>query len=53
VVLISGFSNTAIAEGEFIELRKPCAPAELLATLQAAITTARIAHPAPPVERHK
>ncbi|HEY8877439.1 MAG TPA: ATP-binding protein [Roseateles sp.] len=47
VVLISGFSNTAIDEGEFIELRKPCAPAELLATLQAAITAARVAHPAP------
>lgn len=53
VVLISGFSNAAIAEGEFIELRKPCAPAELLITLQAAITAARIAHPAPPVARHK
>lgn len=47
VVLISGFSNTAIGEGEFIELRKPCAPPELLGTLQAAITAARIAHPKP------
>ena len=37
VVLISGFSHTAIAEGEFVQLRKPCAPDELLGTLQAAI----------------
>ncbi|KQW52023.1 hypothetical protein ASD88_05345 [Pelomonas sp. Root662] len=41
VVLISGFSNTVIAEGEFVQLRKPCAPDEMLATLQAAIVTAR------------
>ncbi|MGQ3051529.1 MAG: ATP-binding protein [Roseateles sp.] len=41
VVLISGFSNTVVAEGEFIQLRKPCAPDEMLATLQAAIVTAR------------
>ncbi len=37
VVLITGFSRTAIAEGEFVVLRKPCPPAEMLATLQAAI----------------
>ena len=37
VVLISGYSNTAIADGEFVQLRKPCAPAELLGALQAAM----------------
>lgn len=52
VVLITGFNNTAIGEGEFITLRKPCAPAELLATLQAVITAARIAHP-PPLAGHR
>jgi len=36
VVLISGYSNTAVAEGEFVQLRKPCTPAELLDTLRAA-----------------
>lgn len=41
VVLISGFSNTAIGEGEFVQLRKPCAPAEMLAALQAAILATR------------
>jgi len=43
VVLITGFSNTAIADGEFTVLRKPCAPAELLASLQAALAIARSA----------
>jgi CheY-like chemotaxis protein len=38
VVLISGFSNTAIAEGEFVQLRKPCAPADLIAALHGAMT---------------
>lgn len=46
VVLISGFSNTAIADGEFVQLRKPCAPAELLAALQAALAAARAGGPA-------
>jgi signal transduction histidine kinase/ActR/RegA family two-component response regulator len=41
VVLITGFSNTPMADGEFNVLRKPCAPAELLAALQAAIAQAR------------
>jgi signal transduction histidine kinase/ActR/RegA family two-component response regulator len=41
VVLISGFNNRPMAEGEFVLLRKPCAPADLLAALQAAIATAR------------
>lgn len=41
VVLITGFSNTAVAEGEFLVLRKPCAPSEMLAALQAAIAGAR------------
>jgi signal transduction histidine kinase/CheY-like chemotaxis protein len=38
VVLISGFSNTAIAEGEFVQLRKPCAPTDLISALHGAIT---------------
>lgn len=38
VVLISGYSNTAIAAGEFPQLRKPCAPAELIAALHTAMT---------------
>lgn len=41
VVLITGFSNTRMAEGEFPVLRKPGTPAELLAALQAALATAR------------
>jgi signal transduction histidine kinase/ActR/RegA family two-component response regulator len=41
VVLISGFNNRGAAEGEFVQLRKPCAPAELLATLHKAVATAR------------
>jgi signal transduction histidine kinase/CheY-like chemotaxis protein len=41
VVLITGFSKTAMAEGEFTVLRKPCPPAELLAALQAAVARAR------------
>ncbi|WP_457390184.1 ATP-binding protein [Roseateles sp. P5_E1] len=51
VVLITGFNNSAIGEGEFITLHKPCAPAELLAALQAALAAARIAHP-PPTAGH-
>ncbi len=51
VVLITGFNNTAVGEGEFITLRKPCAPAELLATLQAVVTAARVSHP--PFAGHK
>ncbi len=51
VVLITGFNNTAVGEGEFIILRKPCAPAELLGTLQAVITAARLARP--PLAGHK
>ncbi|MDR7268638.1 signal transduction histidine kinase/ActR/RegA family two-component response regulator [Pelomonas saccharophila] len=47
VVLITGFNNAGIADGEFVTLRKPCAPAELLGALQALITAARIAHPSP------
>ncbi len=43
LVLISGFSQTAIAEGEFTLLRKPCPPAELLGALQAAIASGRAA----------
>ncbi len=43
VVLISGFNNRPIADGEFVQLRKPCAPAELLAALQSAIAAARSA----------
>ena len=38
VVLISGFSNTAIEEGEFVQLRKPCAPADLIAALHTALS---------------
>ncbi len=45
VTLITGFSNTAIADGEFTVLRKPCAPAELLAALQAAWRAARAPRP--------
>lgn len=41
VVLISGYSNTAIAEGEFVQLRKPCAPADLVAALHAAMAGLR------------
>jgi CheY-like chemotaxis protein/two-component sensor histidine kinase len=47
VVLITGFSKTAIAEGEFTVLRKPCPPAELLAALQAAVARARAMQGAP------
>lgn len=54
VVLISGFNTAAVAEGEFTLLRKPCAPAEMLATLQRAIAGARAAGnaPAPPLANH-
>ena len=41
VVLITGFNNTPMAEGEFPVLRKPCAPAELVATLQQAMQRTR------------
>lgn len=41
VVLITGYSNSAIAEGEFVVLRKPCPPAELLAALQVTLARAR------------
>lgn len=41
VVLISGFTNTAIAEGEFTVLHKPCPPAEMLSTLQRAVGLSR------------
>ncbi|PTT78658.1 hypothetical protein DBR42_23000 [Pelomonas sp. HMWF004] len=41
VVLITGFTNTAIAEGEFTVLHKPCPPAEMLATLQRAMAPGR------------
>lgn len=37
VVLITGFNNTPMAEGEFPVLRKPCTPTELVATLQQAM----------------
>ncbi|RZJ08247.1 MAG: response regulator [Rubrivivax sp.] len=47
VVLITGFSNTAMAEGEFTVLRKPCAPTELVAALQAALAVARSTAPQP------
>ena len=40
VVLISGYSNADIAEGEFVQLRKPCAPADLVAALHAAMAAA-------------
>ncbi len=40
VVLISGYSNADIAEGEFVQLRKPCAPADLVAALLAAMAAA-------------
>lgn len=43
VVLISGYSNAAIAEGEFVHLRKPCAAAELLAALHTAIASRTLA----------
>lgn len=51
VVLISGYNTTALAEGEFTLLRKPCAPAEMLATLQRAMAGARTAGsmPGPPL----
>ncbi|MBW8846738.1 MAG: response regulator [Burkholderiales bacterium] len=46
IVLITGFSNTAsLAEDEFVVLRKPCAPAEMLAMLQTAMAGARAAAP--------
>ncbi|MCE4553111.1 response regulator [Roseateles cellulosilyticus] len=45
VVLITGFSNTAMSDGEFPVLRKPCPPDELLAALQASIAIARSASP--------
>ncbi|MGM9484048.1 ATP-binding protein [Roseateles sp. NT4] len=48
VVLITGFNNTAVGDSEFVVLRKPCAPAELLTALRSAITTARATH-APPL----
>lgn len=51
VVLITGFNNTAVGDGEFVILHKPCAPAELLNTLQSVITAARISHP--PMAGHK
>ncbi|KQY88866.1 hypothetical protein ASD35_15170 [Pelomonas sp. Root1444] len=51
VVLITGFSNTAMAEGEFTVLRKPCPPTELLAALQAAVARARRAGPAPAIPK--
>ncbi|MFG6432195.1 ATP-binding protein [Pelomonas parva] len=41
VVLITGYSNTRMAEGEFTVLRKPCAPAVLLTALQGALAAAR------------
>jgi signal transduction histidine kinase len=41
VVLITGFSDTAIGDGEFTVLRKPCAPAALLGALQSALDIAR------------
>lgn len=40
VVLISGYSNADIAEGEFVQLRKPCSPADLVAALHAAMAAA-------------
>ena len=46
VVLISGFTNRPMADGEFTVLRKPCAPDELLAALQTALAVARSARPA-------
>ncbi|HEV6966691.1 response regulator, partial [Roseateles sp.] len=52
VVLITGFSNTVMAEGEFPVLRKPCPPAEMLAALQAAMASRRAnGHPAAPQPR--
>ena len=50
VVLITGFSNTAMAEGEFTVLRKPCAPAELVGALQAALAAARAAQALTPTQ---
>ncbi|HEY1131280.1 MAG TPA: ATP-binding protein [Roseateles sp.] len=48
VVLISGFSSNPAAADEFVHLRKPCAPAELLSALQAAVAaTQRPASAAP------
>lgn len=47
VVLITGYSQTALDEAEFLVLRKPCTPAELLGALQQALAQAR---PAPPPE---
>jgi CheY-like chemotaxis protein len=41
IVLISGFNTTAMAEGEFTVLRKPCPPADLLTALQAALARGR------------
>jgi signal transduction histidine kinase/CheY-like chemotaxis protein len=41
VVLITGFSNTRMTEGEFTVLRKPGAPHELLAALHDALAAAR------------
>ena len=41
VVLITGYSNTVMTEGEFVVLRKPCPPAELLAALQVTLARAR------------
>jgi signal transduction histidine kinase len=41
VVLITGFSNAVMTEGEFVVLRKPCPPAELLAALQITLARAR------------
>ncbi|MDR7331278.1 ATP-binding protein [Roseateles asaccharophilus] len=41
VVLITGYSNAVMTEGEFVVLRKPCPPAELLAALQITLARAR------------
>lgn len=41
VVLISGYSTTDIAEGEFVQLRKPCAPADLVDALHRALVGSR------------
>ena len=42
VVLITGYSHTRVTEGEFTVLRKPCAPAVLLAALQGALAASRL-----------
>eukprot|EP01031_Cornospumella_fuschlensis_P015354 gene15354-18758_t len=57
VVLISGFSNRPIAEGEFVQLRKPCAPVELLGCNAAGTRTATgragAPRPRPQVRLHR